>query len=82
MNVGDIESFMGDGVGVRYQIFGPGRALATAGTAADCEASHLNVPRERRTIAHAPQGWKFTFWKAAFLLSVPCGSCTRSIKSY
>lgn len=32
MDVGEIESLMGDGVGIRYQIFGPGSALATAGS--------------------------------------------------
>lgn len=32
MDVGEIESLLGDGVGIRYQIFGPGSALATAGS--------------------------------------------------
>ncbi|GMH39305.1 hypothetical protein BSKO_07203 [Bryopsis sp. KO-2023] len=33
MDVGNIDGLLGDGIGVRYQIYGPGRALVTAANA-------------------------------------------------
>lgn len=54
MHVGEIDSLLCDRVGVRYQIYGPGRALAIAGTSNGQMLEQLPAPGNKLDVMKGP----------------------------